>query len=111
MSISRPKYLEPIIEESGQTSRAWWRFFEGIYQVIGAGDGPFNSEFIPTGTILNYGGTVAPEFYLLCDGSSYLVSDYQNLFDIIGYSFGGSGVSFLVPPANPFATGVTIIKT
>ena len=35
--------------------------------------------------------------WLLCDGTSYSVSDYPNLFNVIGYIFGGSGDNFNVP--------------
>ena len=35
--------------------------------------------------------------WLLCDGTSYSVSDYPNLFNVIGYTFGGSGDNFNVP--------------
>ena len=39
----------------------------------------------------------APPNYLICDGSLLNVSDYQQLFNIIGYNFGGSGASFNLP--------------
>ena len=35
--------------------------------------------------------------YLKCDGSLYLVADYTVLFNIIGYTYGGSGDYFAVP--------------
>jgi len=35
--------------------------------------------------------------YLICDGQSVLVSDYQELYDIIGYNYGGSGLNFNLP--------------
>ena len=35
--------------------------------------------------------------WLLCDGSSYQKSDYPNLFNEIGYKFGGSENNFNVP--------------
>jgi len=38
-----------------------------------------------------------PPNYLLCDGSSYSVDDYFNLFLIIGYTYGGDGLYFNVP--------------
>ena len=38
-----------------------------------------------------------PPFYLLCDGSSYSTSTYNQLFTAIGYAYGGSGGSFNVP--------------
>jgi microcystin-dependent protein len=38
-----------------------------------------------------------PTNYLICDGQSLLVSDYQELFNIIGYEYGGSGLNFNLP--------------
>lgn len=43
----------------------------------------------PPGVILPYGGNAAPAGWLLCDGTEYRIADYQLLFDIIGYNFGG----------------------
>lgn len=51
----------------------------------------------PEGMIFPFGGTVAPDGYLLCDGTSYLADDYPELFAQIGYYFGGSGANFNVP--------------
>ena len=35
--------------------------------------------------------------WMLCDGRTVTVSDFQFLFNIIGYSFGGSGTQFALP--------------
>lgn len=51
----------------------------------------------PEGMIFPFGGAVAPAGYLLCDGSSYLTTDYPELFSQIGYYFGGSDDNFSVP--------------
>jgi hypothetical protein len=50
-----------------------------------------------TGSIFILFSSTAPSYSLLCDGSSYLVADYQNLFNVIGYSYGGSGLNFNIP--------------
>ena len=42
---------------------------------------------VPVGTILPYGGLIAPPGYYLCDGSSKSVSENLNLFNVIGHSF------------------------
>lgn len=52
---------------------------------------------IPAGVISQYAGSNAPGGYLLCTGQSLLVSDYPDLFSAIGYTYGGSGSSFLIP--------------
>ena len=38
-----------------------------------------------------------PPHWLLCDGSEYDVGAYPELFDVIGYTYGGSGSKFKVP--------------
>ena len=52
---------------------------------------------IPVGLIHPYISATIPPGYLLCDGASYDPADYPELFAVIGYSFGGSGSSFLLP--------------
>jgi microcystin-dependent protein len=38
-----------------------------------------------------------PQDWLICDGRTFSVSDYQALFSIIGYTYGGSGTKFMIP--------------
>lgn len=52
----------------------------------------------PTGSIIARVTTTIPNGWLLCDGSPVNVSDYPNLFNILGYTHGGSGSSFKLPP-------------
>ena len=59
---------------------------------------------LPTGSIIPYMGTTAPENYLICDGSTYNINDYKKLADHIkdnfgSYNkFGGDGTTtFAVP--------------
>ncbi len=51
------------------------------------------------GTIVAYGGTVAPPGWVMCDGAEYDATDpaYAGLFATIGTTFGGSGEMFKVP--------------
>lgn len=50
------------------------------------------------GSIIQFGGTTVPEKFLACDGSTYSVSAYPELFAILGNQYGGDGVStFAVP--------------
>ena len=55
------------------------------------------SNVVPSGTIMMWATSSAPTGYLLCNGQSLSTSTYPNLFSAIGYTFGGSGSSFLVP--------------
>ena len=53
---------------------------------------------VPAGTIHAYGGTTAPAGYLMCDGTSYLRTDYPSLFAAIGTAFGAAdSTHFNVP--------------
>ena len=45
---------------------------------------------MPVGTILPFGGSSAPEGWLLCNGSEYSRTDYPDLFSAIGTAFGAS---------------------
>ena len=51
----------------------------------------------PAGGVFPYIGRTAPVGYLLCDGASYNRFTYAELFNIIGYTYGGSGNNFNVP--------------
>jgi len=58
----------------------------------------FGSWQMLVGYIFPYGGDTPPEGTLLCDGSSYLRTDYPALFDVIGTNFGAvDGSHFNVP--------------
>lgn len=43
---------------------------------------------VPTGSILPYGGSTAPEGYLICNGGTISRTTYANLFYVIGTTFG-----------------------
>lgn len=58
----------------------------------------------PTGSLISYMGTIAPEGYLICDGTEYNISDYKTLAEQIKVNFGmynyygGDGITtFAVP--------------
>lgn len=49
---------------------------------------------VPTGTIMPYGGSTAPDGYLLCDGSAVSRTTYSALYAVIGTTYGsGDGNS------------------
>lgn len=56
---------------------------------------------MPTGSILDYAGTNAPDGWLLCYGQTLDATanpEYQALYDIIGNTYGGSSnANFVVP--------------
>lgn len=52
----------------------------------------------PVGSVLPFGGAAAPSLWLLCDGASYLRTDYPDLFTAIGTTYGSAdGTHFNVP--------------
>ena len=63
-----------------------------IINLPASGDG-----FSPIGSIVIHAGSSAPTGWLLCDGTSYPTTTHLNLFNTIGYQFGGSGLNFNVP--------------
>lgn len=55
------------------------------------------------GSLLLYPVNFRPNGFLVCDGALYSTTQYDLLFDIIGYGYGGSGTSFGVPDLRGFA--------
>ena len=53
----------------------------------------------PTGAVIETASTsaTAPDGWLFCDGASYTTAEQLDLFDEIGYTYGGSGANFNVP--------------
>lgn len=56
-------------------------------------------ESVPTATVLQFAGAVAPADFLLCDGSAVARGTYPDLFNIIGvlYGVGDGSTTFNVP--------------
>ena len=76
------------------------------------GDGEKIYTSTPIGTVLSFAGQTPPNGYLLCDGGSYAVADYQDLYDVIGNIYGGDSTNFNVPNlVNKFVQGSDISGT
>ena len=56
-----------------------------------------NKFGVPFGTIIDFAGTLVPDGYLDCNGQSYTTTLYPELFNVITYTWGGSGSNFNVP--------------
>ncbi len=53
---------------------------------------------MPVGSVMAFAGTQAPEGWLLCDGKSYPTNgDKNDLFAVIGTTYGGANGQFNVP--------------
>lgn len=63
---------------------------------------------VPTGLILPYGGSTAPEGFLLCNGATINRTTYANLFKAIGttYGTGDGSTTFKIPSASNIVTSV-----
>ena len=57
------------------------------------------NDSVPIGSIQAYGGATAPSGWLICDGSAISRTDYKELFQAIGISFGegDGGTTFNIP--------------
>ncbi len=62
------------------------------------------ADAVPVGTILDYAGTLQPN-YLLCNWGALSPTVYATLFSKIGYTWGRSGDLFHVPPSDRYARG------
>lgn len=55
-------------------------------------------SFIPTGTIIISQSPDIPSGFLLCDGSELKIEEYQNLYDVVGTTYGQSdSTTFCIP--------------
>ncbi|EAM53192.1 phage tail protein [Crocosphaera watsonii WH 8501] len=67
-------------------------------------------SIIPKSSIVVFGGAVAPNGWLFCDGTPYDPSTYPQLFSAIGYGFGQVGSLFRVPDMrdrSPVGAGIS----
>ncbi len=56
-----------------------------------------NYVLIPAGTIIQSASINEPAGWFDCNGRILLKIDYANLFDAIGYTYGGADASFNIP--------------
>jgi len=62
-----------------------------IENLLGGGGG------LNIGSIIEFAGSNIPTGFLKCEGQSLSKSQYPDLFDVIGYTYGGSGNNFNLP--------------
>jgi microcystin-dependent protein len=51
----------------------------------------------PTGAVFQYAGEEPPEGYITLRGQYVFVSDFKDLFNVIGYEYGGQKATFKLP--------------
>ena len=54
---------------------------------------------MPVGSIISFGGTIAPTGWLLCDGAAVSRTTYSDLFAVIGtnFGYGDNSTTFNIP--------------
>lgn len=68
----------------------------GIYPSSdGRGAFPDDDPFL--GQVLAYAGSALPKGWMACNGAMLPVAQFQPLFSLIGYAYGGSGPAFALP--------------
>ena len=55
---------------------------------------------VPSGVMVPFAGETVPDGWLLCNGASLAKASYPDLFNAIGYTWGGSGNTFYLPNYN-----------
>ena len=65
---------------------------------------------VAPGTIVAFGTAVAPEGWVLCDGTEYNQTKYPELYTVIGQDYGGNPGTFLVPNIAASIGAAWIIK-
>ena len=85
--IYRGTVDDPLVDPTGGT---------GLYR---ASKADFLASVRPTpiGSISMFAGTTAPAGWAICNGGTFDKNDYSDLWNIIGYTWGGSGSIFNVP--------------
>jgi len=74
-----------------------WQFFTNSGIAKNKKDKAPSSTSSQAGLIVAYGSATPPTGWLSCNGASVSTTTYATLFGLIGYTYGGSGASFLLP--------------
>lgn len=67
---------------------------DGTLNATGGGSGVSDT---PVGALMSYVGNAIPDKWLECDGSSVSSTDYSELYNVIGTTFGGDSSNFKLP--------------
>lgn len=103
-----PNITLPFTEQrstpGGFITQPWLQLLRILWARTGAAQG---GNAVPTGLMADFGGTVAPDGWLVCDGGTVNRVEFAALFSVIGTNFGaGDGsTTFNLPPGNVFYQG------
>ncbi len=67
-----------------------------VLQTDGFGDLSW-IDAVPTGSIMLWSAASAPNGWLICDGSTMNTTTHNELYHVIGTTYGGSGSTFMLP--------------
>lgn len=71
-----------------------------------AGDGSWQSRFLPAGVMVEFPGVNVPTGWMWADGSLQLIVTYPNLYAALGTKWGGDGITTFGLPDTRGRTGV-----
>lgn len=99
-----PNINQPIAGANGFITRPWLQLLIAFWNRTGAAMG---GSVVPTGTVVDFAGPVAniPAGWLAC-GQTVSAAAFPALFTAIGYTWGGSGDNFALPPQGVFSKGL-----
>jgi microcystin-dependent protein len=75
---------------------AWYRFLGDLWRRTG---GPVGGLVVPVGGTITFPGTTAPDGFLRCNGQAVSRTNFADLFDLIGttYGTGDGSTTFNLP--------------
>lgn len=76
---------------------AVWAWAKRLVQDLNEIVKTIDNVSVPSGSVQTFAGPRAPVGWLICDGGLYSKFDYPNLFNAIGFTYGGGGSDFNVP--------------
>ena len=93
-----PNITAPFVDtESGRINPAWQYLLQSLWARTGEAIG---GGVATPGTVQVFAGPIAPDGWLLCDGTAYSQTNFPNLFAAIGTTWGTGGPgTFKVPDA------------
>src|SRR4249919_2732418 len=86
--------LGQMYYDTGSNLLKWW---DGTSWVTASGSGSTIYDSDPIGTIKAYSGQTVPTNWAIADGRTLDKTVYPELFNAIGYIYGGSGNNFNLP--------------
>ena len=94
----RPNATNKVLEEDGTFTYTWYLFMIQMWEKLGGSEDRLDNAS-PAGMISGFGGATAPTGWLFCDGSAVSRTTFQDLFDIIGvtYGVGDGSTTFNLP--------------